>query len=76
MSSFIDATHILQCYLYYWFLGGRGWEVGKRKDEDIPEGICSSTLNSSVNLKFLLTRDISNTKTISIHIISAVEQQC
>lgn len=22
MSSFIDATHILQCYLYYWFLWG------------------------------------------------------
>lgn len=44
-----------------------GGEGGGRKDGDIPEGICSSTLTSPVNLKFFFTRDTINNKTISIH---------
>lgn len=42
-----------------------------RKDGEIRVGLCS-TLTSSDNLKFFLTRDTSNMKTISIHSILAV----
>lgn len=49
-----------------------GGEGGGRKDGDILVGLCS-TLPSSDNLKFFLTIDTSNMKTISIHVILAVK---
>lgn len=50
---------------------GGGDEGEGIKDGEILVGLCS-TLTSSDNLKFFLTRDTSNMKTISIHSILAV----
>lgn len=66
-------AHFAVLFVLLVSVGGKG---GGRKDGDFPEGMCSSTLTSPVNLKFLLTRDTSNMKTLSIHIILAVEQWC
>lgn len=54
-------------------LVSEGDEGEGRKDGDILVGLCSSTLPSSDNLKFFLTTDTSNMKTISTHVILAVE---
>lgn len=66
-------AHFAVLFVLLVSVGGKG---GGRKHGNILEGICSSTLTSPVNLKFLLTRDTSNMKTISIHVILAVVQWC